>query len=122
MLTVPEINAYLRQVVPYNYVGNEFESGNPDDCAYTRLTGGFSPSEWTSKSKPTFQIVVRAEKASVADAKATKIYEHFNGKAEFYIGDTRIIKCLANQSSPIYLGKDANGRAMYSLNFTVTTI
>ncbi|MFL1672197.1 minor capsid protein [Paenibacillus dendritiformis] len=121
MLTVPKINAYLRQAVPYTYVGNEFESANPDDCAYTRLTGGLRPSEWTTKSKPSFQIVVRGS-APVADAKATEIYEHLHGRTEFYIGDTRIVKCIANQSSPIYLGKDANGRALYSLNFTVTTI
>lgn len=121
MLTVPDINAYLRKAVPYTYVGNEFETGNPDDCAYTRLTGGLPPSEWTTKSKPSFQVVVRG-KASVADAKATEIFTHLHGKSEFHIGSTRIIKCKADQSSPIYLGKDANSRAMYSLNFTVTTI
>lgn len=121
MLTVPAINAYLRKSVPYTYVGNEFEAENPDDCAYTRLTGGFRPSEWTTKSKPSFQVVVRG-KPSVADTKAAEIYSHLHGRTEFHIGDTRIIKCIADQSSPIYLGKDANGRAMYSLNFTATTI
>lgn len=122
MLSVPAINAHLRQAIPYPYVGNEFEASNPDNCAYTRLTGGFRPSEWTTKSKPSFQVVVRAVKTSTADTKATEIYSHLNGKGEFYIGTTRIIKCMADQSSPIYLGKDANGRVMYSLNFTVTTI
>lgn len=121
MLTIPELNTYLRKAVPYAYVGNEFAASNPDDCAYTRLTGGFRPSEWTSKSRPSFQIVVRG-KASVADKKATEIYTHLNGKGEFYIGSTRVIHCLADQSTPIYLGKDTNGRTMYSLNFTVTTI
>lgn len=121
MLTVPKINMYLRRAVPYVYVGNEFESTNPGDCAYTRLTGGLRPSEWTSKSKPSFQVVVRG-KASVADVKAIEIYEHLHGRTEFYIDDVRIVKCVANQSSPIYLGKDANGRTLYSLNFTVTTI
>ncbi|MCG7407693.1 minor capsid protein [Paenibacillus sp. ACRRX] len=121
-MNLTDITGYLRQAVPYTYVPNEFVAGNPDDCAYVRLTGGFPPSEWTSKRKPSFQVILRAKSTSVADSNANAIYAELNRKAEFYFGTQRIIKCVADQSSPIYLGKDENGRATYSLNFTVTTI
>lgn len=122
MFTITEINGYLRQAVPYTYVANEFDAANSDDCAYVRMTGGYAPSQWTSKRKPSFQIVLRAKSARTADDKANEIYAHLHGLTEVMFGNTRIIKCIADQSSPIYLGKDANGRTQYSLNFTVTTI
>ena len=122
MFTVTEINGYLRQAVPYTYVTNEFDTANPDDCAYVRLGGGYPPSQWTSKRKPSFQIVLRAKSARTADEKANEIYAHLHRLTEVMFGSTRIIKCIADQPSPIYLGKDANGRTQYSLNFTVTTI
>ncbi|WP_434750258.1 minor capsid protein [Paenibacillus amylolyticus] len=121
-ITVPEITAYLRGAVPYTYVANEFAANNPDDCAYVRLGAGYAPSEWTSKRRPAVQVLVRAKSASKADQIASAIYEEIAGKSEFNFGATRVVKCMANQSAPIYLGKDANERTMYSLNFTLTTI
>lgn len=122
MLTITDITAYLRQAVPYTYVPNEFNTGNPDNCAYVRFTGGYAPSQWTSKRRPSFQIVVRAKEPDVADATANAIFADLNGKTEFTLGSARIVKCAADQSSPIYLGTDANKRATYSLNFTLTTM
>lgn len=121
-LSVTDITAYLRVAVPYTYAANEFAGTSPDDCAFVRLTGGFKPSEWTSKAKPSFQIVVRAKLPQTAEAQANAIYEHLHRRAEFKFGVLRVVKCLADQSAPMYLGKDANGRAVYSLNFTITTI
>lgn len=121
-VTVPEITAYLRVAVPYTYVANEFAANNPDDCAYVRLGAGYAPSEWTSKRRPAVQVLVRAKSASKADEIARAVYADLAGKTEFSFGATRVIKSIANQSAPIYLGKDANDRTMYSLNFTLTTI
>lgn len=124
MLSVADINAYLRAIpgLGITFVGNEFQTNSPDDCAFTRLTGGYAPSEWTSKAHPSFQIVLRTKQASAAEPKANAIYADLHRKTEFYFGKTRVIKCVADQSAPLYLGKDENGRALYSLNFTVTTI
>ncbi|WP_405153128.1 minor capsid protein [Paenibacillus sp. FSL K6-0108] len=121
-LGITDITAYLRVAVPYTYVANEFAAGNPDDCAYVRMSGGYEPSEWTSKRRPAFQVLVRAKSSAKATQIADAIYEDLASKGEFYFGTVRIVKCRANQSSPIYLGKDANDRTMYSLNFTLTTI
>ncbi|MDQ0168775.1 hypothetical protein J2T19_000212 [Paenibacillus tundrae] len=87
-----------------------------------RLGAGYAPSEWTSKRRPAVQVLVRAKSASKADEIARAVYVDLAGKTEFNFGTTRVIKCIANQSAPIYLGKDANERTMYSLNFTLTTI
>ena len=122
MLTVTDITGYLRQNITYAFVANEFATGNPDDCAYVRMSGGFRPSEWTSKKRPSFQIVLRSKSAKTADDKAYEIFELLNGLTEAQVGNTRVVKCIADQSSPLPLGKDENGRALYSLNFTVTTL
>lgn len=125
MLTVADVNAYLRTIPnlgSLTFVGNDFQTTSPDDCAYVRITGGYAPSEWTPKAQPSFQIVLRTKLPSAAEPKANAIYADLHRKTEFYLGNTRIVKCLADQSAPLYLGKDENGRTMYSLNFTVTTI
>lgn len=119
---IPDITAYLRVSVPFTYVANEFAAGNPDDCAYVRMSGGYEPSEWTSKRRPAFQVLVRAKSSAKAAQIADAIFEDLASKGEFYFGTIRVVKCRANQSSPIYLGKDANDRTMFSLNFTLTTI
>lgn len=121
-LSVTDITAYLRSAVPYTYASNKFTADSPDDCAFVRITPGYKPSEWTSKAKPSFQIVVRAKLPQTAEAKANVIYEHLHRRAEFRFGALRVVKCLADQSAPMYIGDDANGRAVYSLNFTITTI
>ncbi|WP_445670787.1 minor capsid protein [Paenibacillus sp. FSL R10-2779] len=121
-LTVADINAAIRLIVPgFTVVGNDFAAANPDDCAYTRITGGSPPSQWSSVSYPSFQVVIRAKSMATAEAKANAIFEGLHGKAEFMLGNTRVVKCLADQSAPWYLGPDANSRALYSVNFTLTT-
>lgn len=124
MLSVSEINAYLRTIpgLGLTFVGNEFSATSPDDCAYTRITGGYAPSEWTSRARPSFQIVVRTKLASAAEPKANAIFADLHRKSEFSFGSTRVVKCVADQSAPLYLGKDESGRTLYSLNFTITTV
>ncbi|KAA8750140.1 minor capsid protein [Paenibacillus sp. UASWS1643] len=121
-LGIPDITSYLRVSVPFTYVANEFAAGNPDDCAYVRMSGGYEPSEWTSKRRPAFQVLVRAKSPAKATQIADAIFDDLASKSEFNFGAIRIVKCRANQSSPIYLGKDTNERTMFSLNFTLTTI
>lgn len=122
MLTVAEINAHLRSAVAYTYVGNEFTTTSPDDCALVRISGGYAPSEWTSKANPGFQIVVRSKLPAVSETTANALFTYLHGKVEFNFGSTRVVKCTANQSAPWWLGKDSSNRTEYSLNFTLTTI
>lgn len=121
-LTLAEINATVRSAMPgYEVVGNDFTAENPDDCAYVRITGGGAPSEWSSVAYPAFQVVIRSKKAATAEAKGNALLSALHAKTEFMIGGTRVVKCLADQSTPWYLGPDENGRALYSINFTLRT-
>ncbi|ETT41428.1 hypothetical protein C162_26140 [Paenibacillus sp. FSL R7-269] len=121
-LTLADINAAVRIAMPgIIVVGNEFIATNPDDCAYVRITGGGAPSEWSSVARPSFQVVIRAKLSSNAEAKGNALIAALHLKTEFIIGSTRVVKCLADQSAPWYLGPDESGRALYSVNFTLTT-
>lgn len=121
-LTLAELNAAVRLAMPgITVVGNDFIAGNPDDCAYVRITGGGPPREWSSVAYPSFQVIIRSKAPATAEAKGNALIAALHGKAEFMIGSTRVVKCLADQSAPWYLGPDDNGRALYSVNFTLTT-
>lgn len=122
-ISVTNVTAYLRAALPtLTFVANEFIAGNPDDCAFVRMQPGFAPSEWTTKRIPGIQIVVRAKSPGDAEARANAIYAELHGKSEFVIGTVRVIKCTSDQSAPIYLGRDENGRTQYSLNFNITIL
>lgn len=121
-LTLAELNAAVRLAIPgYNVVGNDFIAGNPDDCAYVRITGGPPPKEGSSVAYPSFQVVIRSKGPATAEAKGNALIAALHGKTEFKIGNTRVVKCLADQSAPWYLGPDESGRTLYSVNFTLIT-
>lgn len=121
-LTLADINAEVRLAMPgIIVVGNDFIAGNPDDCAYVRITGGPPPREWSSVAYPSFQVIIRSKAPATAEAKGNALIAALHGKAEFMLGSTRVVKCLADQSAPWYLGPDESSRALYSVNFTLTT-
>lgn len=121
-LTLAELNAAVRLAMPgITVVGNEFIAANPDDCAYVRITGGGAPSEWSSVAHPSFQVIIRSKASANAEAKGNALIAALHRKTEYMIGSTRVVKCLADQSAPWYLGPDESGRALYSVNFTLTT-
>lgn len=138
-----ELVDYLNAKVSYTYYVNEFPSTGLDDSAYVRMTGGFAPSEWTTKKRPSFQVVVRGavNSAPQCEEKAYQIYEYLHNRKNFLLdtaelGDSyhlgmgneleqkpkSIVHCRADQSAPMYLGRDENDRPLYSMNFTLTVI
>lgn len=121
MLKAIDLTTYLKTAIPYTYYVNEFPTTAADDIAYVRLTGGVAPSHDISMARPSFQVLLRAKSPSTAESKAFDIYAHFNNRRDFLVGTTRIMRCHAEQSSPIYIGADSNGRAVYSLNLTCIT-
>jgi hypothetical protein len=121
-LTLADINAAVRLAMPgITVVGNDFIAANPDDCAYVRITGGPPPREWSSVAYPAFQVIIRSKASATAETKGNTLIAALHLKTEFIIGSTRVVKCLADQSAPWYLGTDESGRALYSVNFTLTT-
>lgn len=138
-----ELIDYIKAKVPYTYYVNDFPRNAKDDGAYVRMTGGYEPSEWTTKKRPSFQVVVRGGKDNgpYAEETAYKVYRELHNRSNFTLSDIElgdsyylgtgeeletkpksIVHCRADQSSPIYVGKDENDRPIYSMNFTLTTV
>ncbi|MBC9786716.1 hypothetical protein H1S01_19945 [Heliobacterium chlorum] len=115
-----ELIAVLQQFIPFRYFANSFPA-TVDDCAAIRLTGGGEASVKANLSRPTIQILIRASDPATAEAKATEIYQTFNGKRDFDVGPTHVIFCTSRQSSPSFLGFDENDRTIYSINFALIT-
>lgn len=123
MLSVMDVVAYVKTVdAETAYYPNNFSLGAPSNAGYVRLYSGRPASEWTPKKYPTVQVVIRADHPSVGEAKANDIYTHLHNRRQFDVGQTRIISATADQSAPLYLGSDENGRFLYSVNFTMVTL
>ncbi|MBC9785504.1 hypothetical protein H1S01_13435 [Heliobacterium chlorum] len=102
------------------YFANAFPVTD-QDCAAVRMTGGGEVSVKANLSRPAVQILIRTCDPAMAEEKATEFYQAFHGKRNFNVGSTRVIFCVARQSSPLFLGLDENSRSIYSLNFSLIT-
>lgn len=122
MFTVAELKTNVEAAVPYTYYSNEFPAAAVDNAAYVRIFGGYRPSQWTPKRRPTIQIVVRGKNGPATEAIAMAIYDAYHQRQHFTIGTQRIVATFADQSAPFYLGADDNNRPMYSINFTAILI
>lgn len=138
-----ELVDYINNFIEYTFYINEFPAVSRDDSAFIRMTGGGTPSEWTTLKKPTFQVLVRHNEkgAQYAEMKAYEIFDFLHNRKTFTLDDVElgdsyylgmdvevpqslkhIVHCTANQSSPMYIGRDDNNRPIYSMNFTLTII
>ncbi len=122
-MKIQDLISFLNINCEYKFYPNGFPGKSKAETAMVKLTGGGSPDKYIPNIKsPGFQILVRAGHPSIAESKANEIFDSLNGKEYFNIGNTYVTLCLAGQSAPIYIGKDENGYAIYSLNFTCKTI
>lgn len=122
VFTIAELKSYVESVVPYTYYHNEFPDSAGDNAAFVRIFGGYAPNQWLPTRRPSFQVIVRNRSGPAAEAKAYELYNAFHRKQFYVIGNQRIVASFADQSAPLYLGQDENGRPTYSVNFTVTLI
>lgn len=122
MISINDVRTAVNSAAPYTYYANEFPTNAPDDCGYVRLFGGFGPSEWTPKQRPTLQVVVRAKSGVTAEQRAWAVFTAFHRRLNWAIGTQKVSSSFADQSVPLYLGLDENNRPMYSINFTLTYI
>lgn len=110
-----DLLGYISGNVPYTYYPNAFPPTSPDECGVVRMTGGGSPTG--TLTRPSFQILIRAKHPSDAEEKAWEVFGFFKLKRNFDVGSTHVIYCNAQQSSPLFIGMDDNGRYLYSVNF-----
>lgn len=117
-MNVQSIKSYLETNFNFTFYPNGFPEKGKTDCGFVKLTGGSVDKYIKGIKTPSFQIMIRAGHPSDAEGKAVEIYDHFHGKEFFNFGTTYVAFCIADQAVPIPLGKDDNGRTLYSLNFT----
>ena len=86
-------------------------AGSPPDRTY----------DTSGNARPNIQVWVRGaiNGAGAARTLAETIFNDLDGLANTDISGNRYVGIMANQSSPNHLGKDANNRMEYSVNFSV---
>lgn len=118
-MRVADVANYLKANVPYSYFALSFPPTAGDNSAKVEIIGGGSPDR--ELLRPSIQVIVRAKTAINAESKAWEIYDFLKHKTNFMIGATSVVLCRAEQSSPLYIGTDENGRFLYSINFQLLT-
>lgn len=91
----------------------------PDECVAIYSTGGFQESGMHGYDSPALQLIVRGTKdPRVALERARDLYSALHGlnALELTSGGTYVVGCWAQQSGPVRLGPDDNGRFEYSIN------
>lgn len=107
--------------------GNTFVDWMPDepDTAVAFMTGQPQPQLTKAATDlPMVQAIVRARKASDAEALAQQVYAEFTCLPRCVLDEggpdeAHLIGCTAIQSGPVSMGRDPKDRAEFSLNFAL---
>lgn len=113
-MKVADLKTYISSNVSYTYVINEFHTDTPDNCCAVILSSAGTTTRSTSSVE--FQFIIRNADPEQAELLAFQIYDFFNNKANYEIGQEKVILTKGSQAVPIYIGKDDSGRYMYSVN------
>lgn len=87
-----------------------------DNCIAVYDTTGLPPHEYLPVRQPTFQIIVRNSSYVTAKAKIDAIRQALHKLANFTQSTVYFYAILATSDGG-YIGKDANGRHEFSINF-----
>lgn len=121
-MKVQDVMQYLSSNVPFQYYPNEFPDMSRQDCGVVRMEDGGVPNIYIVKlSSPSVQVLIRHESGQEAERVSYDIWNHFHGKEHFQIGLTQVAFSQCNQSQPVFLRTDNNGRTIYSVNITFQT-
>lgn len=116
-MKLEDVVSFVNETVPFPFYANDFPKSEKEDCGFVRIEGGAPPDKYILGLKsPSIQIVVRHERGSEAERIANEVWKLFHGKEHFMIGDSKIYFTSCDQSEPIHMDKDKNGRTIYSVN------
>lgn len=103
-----------------NDVGGDIYYGgkpsSPNNCIAVFDTGGFNPKKDTT-SDPTVMIQVRNEDYSTGMNKLHEIHDLLKDKNNFWLGDYIFVYVSEALGEPGQIGKDENGRHLFSCNY-----
>lgn len=102
------------------FVGYTPES--PDACVVVLDTGGTEPDKYIPTHEPTFQVFIRATDYSTGKAKLEAVRTALHQKANLNLvaGGNYFYFILAISEGG-HLGRDENGRDLFSMNFHCRT-
>lgn len=91
---------------------------SPDNCVALFEYAGFPPDLIWSGERPGLQARIRNKSYSAGRTKAEQVVQKLHGLAESTLSGTRYLLVRAEQS-PESLGRDANGRNEWVVNFAI---
>ncbi|MED4840397.1 minor capsid protein [Weizmannia sp. CD-2023] len=101
----------------YTFVPNSFKKVSPDNCIAIVLNGGrYSKQVGT----PSIQFLVRNTKEELAERVAYELFDFFNYKTNFQLGNVQVVMSKGQQAAPLYTGTDESDRHIYSVNVDLT--
>ncbi|PKM78537.1 MAG: hypothetical protein CVU90_02020 [Firmicutes bacterium HGW-Firmicutes-15] len=130
MTLIEQIAYYLHEnnigiFDPTGVTGNIFLAtvpDKPDQCIAIFPAGGTQSNGKLAYDNPNIQIWIRGSNNPITGmVKAQDIYDLLHGfyQSRFYPDGNYILDCLGQQSAPISIGKDSQGRFEFSLNFKI---
>lgn len=89
-----------------------------DVVAITSYQAGAEPDSLLPYDEPRIQVRTRSLDPKAARTRCQAIYSELHGLGPVELPDgTQLILCVALQGGPTSIGKDANGRMEYVVNF-----
>lgn len=117
------------QLSNYNYVVNGWQQGTPDNALMVSESNG-DAADWIDRNDFFVQIMSRSQNKTVAKKQLQDTYNILQKKfgltlPSVTIGsdnypEVKTWKIVALQL-PGFIGNDENGRALFSVNFNITT-
>ena len=118
MFAIMDVLDLLEEKFPaYTFVPNSFKRVSPDDCIVVLINGG----KYTKQvGTPSIQFLVRNTKEQLAEKIAYELFNFFNYRTNFKIGNVQVIMSKGQQAAPLYTGMDDSDRHIYSVNIDLT--
>jgi hypothetical protein len=118
-MKLQDVISFIQANVPFRYYANDFPKTEHEDCGFVRVESGSPPDKYILGLKsPSIQVVIRHERGREAERISQEVWKLFHGKEHFMIGGTKVYFSSCDQSEPIFLDRDKNGRTIYSINVT----
>jgi len=93
----------------------------PNTCIAVIDTGGVKPSAYIPIKEPTFQVFIRSADYTTGKTLCDSVRTALHGKVGYLINNETYFYFIHLISEPGHLGKDENGRELFSINFICKT-
>lgn len=122
-MKIKDVVLFVRSTVDFDFYANKFPRSAKNNCGFIRLEDGGEPHLYIPGFKSSgFQIAIRHESEEEAERIANELWALFHGQTHYKIGNTLVYVSMCDQSEPIYIGVDENGRTVFSINVSCRNV